>query len=65
MIAGLLSAADDGTGFGTLWGTLLIVLLIGATILIFRMLSGSLKRMNANVREHPENFGRDEDDQPQ
>jgi hypothetical protein len=63
LASSVLASGDDGTGFGTFAGTILIVALIAASVVIFRMLNGSLKRMNRNVSEHPENFGIDANDE--
>lgn len=50
-------AVSSQEGFGTYVGTFLVLALIAVTIVIMRMMSRSLKRMRANVEEHPENFG--------
>ena len=55
-------ALSSQEGFGTYVGTIVVLLLIAVTIVIMRMMSRSLKRMRANVAEHPENFGIAEED---
>lgn len=62
VVASQSTSGSSGTSFGTFAGTFLILGLIIATIVIFKMMSGSLKRMNANLAQHPEDFGRDEAD---
>lgn len=57
LVADATSSTEESTSFGTFAGTFLVLLLIAATVVIFRLMSGSLRRMRANVEEHPEHFG--------
>ena len=57
-----LAAQSSNEGFGTYAGTFLVFALIAATVVIMRMMSRSLRRMRANVEQHPENFGKSDPD---
>ena len=65
MTTALLASQPSQEGFGTYAGTFLVLALIVATYFIMRFMSGSLKRLRSNVEQHPENFGKAEDDKGQ